>query len=97
MAVHLINRFRYRDGMGAMTMNETREQYDSRIENQLKATMSELSEKEILETVRESVLLDGTENPHYIVSDQGYSAAVEFLKGYLARKYKKFADGEVKP
>lgn len=91
LAVHLICRFKYEIEMDThFRVGETFEQRDLRIENFLKSKLASMSSKQILDEVAESILNDGTENPHYHVSDQGYSEAVSFLTGYLTRKYKGF-------
>lgn len=93
MAVHIISRLRYESDMNSwLKDNETTEERDKRIENAIKSKMSGMSDKQILDLISDSILLDGTENPYYSVSDDGYSAAVDFLTGYLTRKYRGFAD-----
>lgn len=97
MAVHLINRFQYLEGMdGQVRLDETTNQRDERLENSIKNIMSSYSTSKLLETVEESILFDGLDTPHYTVSDNGYSKAVEFLQGYLERRFKGFAKMEAK-
>jgi len=92
MAVHLINRLQYEEGMSTyLKDDETTAMRDLRLENRIKDLMSSLSQAEIVEKVRDSILLNGESNPHYTISDGGYATAVDFLEGYLVRKYKGFS------
>jgi len=92
MAVHLINRFRLKGGMNSTCKNdESTMMRNERLENRIKDLMAGLSQAEVIEMVRESILQDGVEVPHYSVGDDGYSTAVDFLQGLLERKYKGFA------
>ena len=91
MAVHLINSLRFGEGMSTWTSDdETLADRDLRIENAIKARLSEMSDKEILEKISDSILSYGTESAYYTVSDEGYDNAADFLTGYLIRKYKGF-------
>jgi len=90
-AVHLINRWRYEPGMSShFDLDETNETHQERIENNLKALVASHTTKDLLEVVRDSIISDGTETPHYSVSDNGYSEAVDFLEGLLSRRFTKF-------
>jgi hypothetical protein len=92
MAVHLINRLQYEEGMSAHHRDdETTEMRDVRLENNIKALMSGMTQSQIMNKVRDSILFGGQENPHYAVGDSGYSVAVDFLTGYLTRKYRGFS------
>lgn len=91
LAVHLMNRLQYDPEMSSNAKDdETTADRDLRLENAIKSKMASLSQKEMLDLVRDSVLISGEENPHYTVSDGGYATAVDFLTGYLTRKYKGF-------
>ncbi len=91
MAVHVINKLKYRENMSNSLMgDETMEERDQRIENRIKYEMSGMSDQEILEILRDSLISYGDQSPYYQVSDEGYSKAVDFLTGYFTRKYKGF-------
>lgn len=91
MAVHLMSRLQYEEGMNASCKDdETTRDRDERLENKIKALMSSFSSKKVLEMVSDSIEHYGVENPHYSVSDAGYATAVDFLCGYLTRKYPGF-------
>lgn len=92
MAVHLIDRLQYEIDMYIRT-DETVKERNERIENSLKNAMSGLSDKRILDLIQTSIELDGLEHPHYNSSQGtgcGIEVAVDFLTGYLQRKYKGF-------
>lgn len=91
MAVHIINRIKYGKEMDTTPKDhETCEMRDERIENAVKDFMAGKNSKEILEIVSDSIDNDGTNSPYYSVSDEGYDKAVDFLTGYLKRRYKGF-------
>lgn len=91
IAIHLICGCAYEEGMQSFPYtNETLEQYESRLESAIKRVVSKLSEKEILDKVRDNILLSGTETPVYRVADEGFSNLALFLEGYIVERFKGF-------
>ena len=93
MAVHIINFMRFNPELSDFVRNdETLDDRRNRIENYLKCKLSGLSSKQILEIISDSIYSDGTERPHYAVAENNLNEAVDFLTGYLTRKYKGFGN-----
>lgn len=50
--------------------------------------MNNKSKSAILDSIRDSILVSGTENPHYAVADdKSLDLAVVFVQDYLAKKF----------
>jgi hypothetical protein len=91
MAVHLMSRFQYKPNMSSSCKDdETTLDRDLRLEKNIKVLMGVTTHKELIDMVSDSIEHYGVESPHYSVSDAGYGTAVDFLCGYLTRKYPSF-------
>lgn len=91
MAIYLLTAWRFETDLQThYRPDETNETFQSRIENRLKDLMASSTSKELLSAVRDVILVDGTETPHYTVSDGGLGDHTDFLCGLLSRRFTRF-------
>jgi hypothetical protein len=92
LATFLMIRFMYE--IPQLGIDDTIEKHKKDSEKWLRKRLKAMTNKQILDTVREVVLSDGQETPSYTVGDSGLSEACDVLTGLLSKRFKGFSTKE---